>query len=91
MLTTEQINELHRLYWPERWPIRKIERHLRMGWRTIRKYLEQPLKHRSPASAPASWTRSKPPSPSCWGKMPRRARPSDEFLCPTPQALRYQR
>jgi transposase len=42
MLTTEQINELHRLYWSERWPIRKIERHLRMGWRTIRKYLEQP-------------------------------------------------
>jgi hypothetical protein len=42
MLTTEQINELHRLYWSERWTIRKIERHLRMGWRTIRKYLEQP-------------------------------------------------
>src|SRR5215813_12678128 len=42
MLTTEQINELHRLYWSERWPIRKIERHLRMGWRTIQKYLEQP-------------------------------------------------
>lgn len=42
MLTTEQINELHRLYWSERWPIRKIERHLRMGWRTIRKYLENP-------------------------------------------------
>ena len=33
MLTTEQINDLHRLYWSEHWPIRKIERHLRMGWR----------------------------------------------------------
>lgn len=42
MLTTEQINDLHRLYWSERWPIRKIERHLRMSWRTIKKYLEAP-------------------------------------------------
>jgi transposase len=42
MLSTEQINDLHRLYWSERWSIRKIERHLKMGWRTIRKYLEAP-------------------------------------------------
>jgi transposase len=42
MLTTDQINDLHRLYWSERWPIRKIERHLRMGWRTIQKYLQAP-------------------------------------------------
>ena len=42
MLSTEQINDLHRLYWSERWPIRKIERHLHMGWRTIRKYLDAP-------------------------------------------------
>ena len=42
MLTTDQINDLHRLYWSERWPIRKIERHLRMGWHTIKKYLEAP-------------------------------------------------
>jgi transposase len=47
MLSTEQINELHRLYWSERWPIRKIERHLRMSWRTIKKYLD------APAQAPA--------------------------------------
>jgi hypothetical protein len=47
MLSTEQINDLHRLYWSERWSIRKIERHLRMGWRTIRKYLS------APAQAPA--------------------------------------
>jgi len=42
MLTTDQINDLHRLYWSERWPIRKIERHLRINWRTIKKYLDAP-------------------------------------------------
>src|ERR1044071_6990623 len=42
MLTTDQINDLHRLYWSEHWPIRKIERHLKMGWKTIRKYLHAP-------------------------------------------------
>ena len=42
MLTTDQINDLHRLYWSERWPIRKIERHLNMGWQTIKKYLDAP-------------------------------------------------
>jgi len=42
MLTTEQINDLHRLYWSEHWPFRKIERHLNMGWKTIRKYLDAP-------------------------------------------------
>lgn len=52
MLDTEQINDLHRLYWSERWSIRKIERHLRIGWRTIRKYLE------APAQGPALRSRS---------------------------------
>ena len=52
MLTSEQINDLHRLYWSDRWPIRKIERHLRMGWRTIRKYLK------APAQGPALRSRS---------------------------------
>ena len=42
MLTNEQIQTLHQLYYAERWPIRKIERHLSMGWRTIKKYLHQP-------------------------------------------------
>ena len=42
MLTTDQINDLHRFYWSERWPIRRIERHLRMGWHTVKKYLEAP-------------------------------------------------
>ena len=34
MLTTEQINDLHRLHWSEHWPIRKIDRQLHMGWPT---------------------------------------------------------
>src|SRR6266852_1854013 len=42
MLTIDQINDLHRLYWSERWPIRKIERHLKISWKTIRKYLQAP-------------------------------------------------
>jgi hypothetical protein len=42
MLTSDQINDLHRLYWSEHWPIGKIERHLHTGWRTIRKYLDAP-------------------------------------------------
>jgi transposase len=50
MLTTDQINDLHRLYWSERWPIRKIERHLRMGWHTIKKYLDAPAQ--GPARRP---------------------------------------
>src|ERR1700683_4494780 len=48
MLTSDQINELHRLYVSEKWPIRKIERHLNMGWRTIRKYLEPPAQGAAP-------------------------------------------
>jgi transposase len=42
MLSTEQINDLHRLYWSERWPVRKIALHLHMGCNTIRKYLNAP-------------------------------------------------
>ena len=51
MLTTDQINDLHHLYWAEHWPIRKIEQHLRMSWRTIKKYLE------APAQTPATRSR----------------------------------
>jgi hypothetical protein len=42
MLNTDQINDLHRFYWSDRWPIRKIERHLHRGWRTIKKYSDMP-------------------------------------------------
>src|ERR1035438_9928191 len=52
MLTTEQINDLHRLYWSDHWPIRKIERHLHMGWDTIKKYLYMPAQ--TPAGRPRS-------------------------------------
>ena len=36
MLTTDQINDLHHLHRAEHWPIRKIEQHLRVHWRTIK-------------------------------------------------------
>jgi len=52
MLSTDQINELHRLYWSEHWPIRKIERQLNMCGKTIRKYLD------APAQEPARRDRS---------------------------------
>jgi hypothetical protein len=66
MLTTEQINDLHRLYWSDHWPIRKIERHLHMGWDTIKKYLDMPAQ--TPAGrprGPANSIRIRPPSQSC--------------------------
>lgn len=47
MLTPDQINQIHRLHWVEKWPLRKIARHLRIGRRTIAKYLD------APAPAPA--------------------------------------
>jgi hypothetical protein len=48
MRTSDQINTLHRLYMPEKWPIRKVERHLNMGWKTIPKYLEAPAQGAAP-------------------------------------------
>lgn len=47
MLTPDQINELHRLHWVEKWSLRKIARHLHIGRRTLAKYLN------TPASKPA--------------------------------------
>jgi DNA-binding transcriptional regulator LsrR (DeoR family) len=41
MLTPDQISELHRLHFVEKWPLRKIARHLRIGRRTIGKYFER--------------------------------------------------
>ena len=52
MLTSEQINDLHRMYWEESLSIRQIERRLNMGWRTIKKYLE------APAQGPATRQRA---------------------------------
>jgi transposase len=48
MLRPDQISELHRLHWVEKWPERKIARHMRIGRRTIAKYLD------SPAAKPAA-------------------------------------
>ena len=42
MLTPEQINDIHRLHWAEKWTLRKIARQLRIGRRTIVKYLAAP-------------------------------------------------
>jgi transposase len=42
MLNPEQIDALHRLHWAEKWPLRKIARHLKLGRRTIAKYLASP-------------------------------------------------
>ena len=70
MLTTEQINDLHRLYWSEHWPIRKIERHLNMGWKTIKKYLDAPAQ--GPVTAPASQQARSlqgPPLPNGWRRI----------------------
>ena len=53
MLHTEQINDLHRLYWSEHWPIRKIERHLNIGWKTIRKYLDAPAQNSAHRDRPS--------------------------------------
>ena len=52
MLSTDQINDLHRLCWSERWAIREIERHLKISGKTIRKYLQ------APAQAPALRSRA---------------------------------
>jgi transposase len=48
MLTTEQINLLHRLHWAEHWSMRKIARHLHLGRRTIARYLATPARTAAP-------------------------------------------
>ena len=42
MLTPDQINAIHRLHFVERWPLRKIARHLHLGRRTVAKYIDTP-------------------------------------------------
>src|SRR6266705_3050448 len=42
MLSPDQISELHRLHFVEKWSLRKIARHMRIGRRTIAKYLDAP-------------------------------------------------
>ena len=71
MLTSDQINELHRLYVSEKWPIRKIERHLNMGWRTIRKYLDMPAQGAAPRQRQSKLDAFKPLIAECLEKDPR--------------------
>jgi hypothetical protein len=42
MLTPDQISEIHRLHWVEKWSQRKNSDHLRIGRPTIVKYLDVP-------------------------------------------------
>jgi len=74
MLTTDQINDLHRLYWSEHWPIRKIERHLRMSGEPSRSISMRRCKGRPNGIAKANSILSKPPSPNGWRRTP--AQPS---------------
>jgi transposase len=48
MLSPEQINEIHRLHLVEKWPLRKIARHIHIGRRTLAKYLDTPAPTPSP-------------------------------------------
>src|ERR1017187_8604771 len=42
MLSPEQINEINRLHLDEKWPQRRIARHLHIGRHTLAKYLDTP-------------------------------------------------
>lgn len=42
MLTSDQINTIHRLHSVENWSLRKIAAHLHIGRRTVHKYLDTP-------------------------------------------------
>ena len=44
MLSTEQINTIHRLHFAEHWSVRKIARHLHLGRRTISQSLATPAR-----------------------------------------------
>ena len=48
MLTSEQINELHRLHWVEHWSLRHIARNLHIGRHTLAKYLNMPAAQPQP-------------------------------------------
>lgn len=51
MLSSEQINEIHRLHLVEKWSQRRIARHLRIGRHTLATYLHNP--------APSRWRRDR--------------------------------
>src|SRR6516225_4888989 len=46
MLNDQQINEIHRLHWYQKWSLRQIACHLNLNRRTVAKYLIQPAQPR---------------------------------------------
>jgi len=48
MLSSEQVNAIHRLHFAEHWSVRKIARHLHIGRRTIAQYLTTPARTAAP-------------------------------------------
>ena len=65
MLTPDQVSTVHRLHRVEKWSARKIASHLRVGSRTIAKYLDVLAPRKRSASAPANSIRSKQPLRTC--------------------------
>src|SRR3974390_1199922 len=60
MLSPEQINEIHRLSLIEKWPHRRIARHLHMGRHTVLKYLDNPAPTPSRRDRPSKLDAFKP-------------------------------
>jgi transposase len=60
MLNPEQIDALHRLHWAEKWPVRKIARHLKLGRRSVAKYLASPAPVPVPRERPSKLDPYKP-------------------------------
>ena len=54
MLTPDQISEIHRLHWVEKWSLRKIAQHLSIGRRTMPSISSLSSGGNRAASAPAS-------------------------------------
>jgi transposase len=46
MLNDQQINEIHRLHWHQKWSLRQIAQHLNLNRRTVAKYLIHPARPR---------------------------------------------
>jgi transposase len=46
MLNDQQINEIHRLHWHQKWSLRQIAHHLNLNRRTVAKYLIHPAQPR---------------------------------------------
>jgi transposase len=50
MLKAEQIDEIHRLHWHQKWSLREIARHLHLHRRTVTKYLITPAPKPKPST-----------------------------------------